>query len=489
MAFKWPWQKEKQIEERGINDIPDKVFIERENQPLIPNGRAYEYSIDDPRISGPISNLLYGYYAPQNFIELFYTLPEIFAPVHEIASRVADCNWQLRKIRKTGGDHNDEPIYNNEQFNRLFSQPNPLISFKQFIYQAVCYEILTGRQFFYFNRPDSLLLNPLEATVNWWNLPAHKVTAELKTDIDPYTATTIGDFVRQYREPISGKDKIFPPDKVATVFHPNLRHPRDINQSKSLLAGAEKAIRNLIPVYEARGFIYIKRGALGFLVSRKADETGTISLTTPEKERVRKDVLNTYGITAGKDPIGITDVPLEFIQTGMSISDLEPFAETEADAIVIYKCLRVPDHLVPRRDRSTFNNAAADMKSFYSDVIIPWAGKYAEIFTNALGLRDSRTYIYPDYSHVDVLQENKKEKAEVDKTTGIVYLQRFQYGVCTLNDWVTANGETKVNSPLYDKKIFEMTPDELEIIKNALNLKVNVATSENTTGESTGRPN
>lgn len=69
-------------------EVPEKVFIERE-------GENYFYSFEEP--NHHFYNLLDGFYSKQNFIELFYTLPEVFAPVHEIARRVADANWQLCK--------------------------------------------------------------------------------------------------------------------------------------------------------------------------------------------------------------------------------------------------------------------------------------------------------------------------------------------------------------------------------------------------------
>ena len=465
MAFKWPWQnKADEVTKQRSYDVPDKAFIEREAT------GHYEYSFDDPRIHGWIDNLLSGFYGAQNFIELFHCLPEVFAPVHEIASRVSDCNWQLRKIRKTGGEFNDQPIYDDAQFNRLFTQPNPLMSIKQFVYQAVCYEILTGKQFFYFNKPD-MLPDEFNSVVNWWNLQAQNVAVDMRKDIDPYTATTLSDFIIQYTQPVNGRNRVFQTSKVLPLCNMSLTHSTNVNQAKSILRGADKPIRNLIPVYEARGVIYIKRGALGFLVSKKGDAGSTLPLTQSEKKRLREDADKTYGLTGNKSTIGITDVPVEFVRTAMSIKELEPFEETLADAVAIYATLRVPRHLVPSKDTSTFANANSDMKSFYSDVIIPMAKRYAEAWTSYLKLEDQRRYIYADFSHVDVLQENKKEKADVDSVNGKTYREAWLSGACTLNDWIVARGDQKVTGPLYDKKLLELTPEELDQVKAVINLK------------------
>lgn len=421
----------------------------------------YEYSGDAPaKLSMTIDNLLYGANNRQNFINLFYSLPEIFAPVHEIASRVADAVWQLRAIRT------EEVKTDDSDFNRLFTQPNPLMSFKQFVYQAVCYEILTGQNLEYFNIPGSLP-KTYQNIMTWTNIPTQQVTVNKKSGADPYTATTIEDFVNYY-EATDGRR--FLPEQVLNITNHDLLTGNRIDGFVSQLIGAKLAIRNLIPVYEARGVIYIKRGALGFIVSRKSDESGLISLTPKEKDEAQQEFQNTYGLSANKHQVGVTSAPVDFIQTAMSIKELQPFDETLADALAIYAVLRVPRHLCPSKEQSTYANADADMKSFYGDTIIPIANKYAAAWTNKLKIPNR--YIYADFSKVAILQEDRKELQTVNQLQGNVYLQRFTSGVCSLNDWIKACKEEPVTGiPLYDKKLFEMDEAEIEQVNKILNLK------------------
>ncbi len=439
--------------------LPDKVFIERD-------GFYHEWSTQEPAsLHHNIYSILHGFYGSQNFIELFYSVPEIFAPVHEIAKRVSDATWQLRK------EWNDEVDYKDEDFNRLFTKPNPLVSHKDLVYQAVCYEILTGKQLFYFNQPDTLI-NEYKSILTWWNLPAHKVVVDLKKGVDPYSATSLNDFVNEYRLTLNGRDRHFPTNKVLPICHLSLDSGYDLNDCKPLLLGAEKAIRNLIPVYEARGVIYIKRGALGFLVGNKSDASGQIPLTKTEKEEVLNDFQGTYGVTSGKSPIGITRQPLQWVQTAMSIKELEPFEETLADAVAIYACLRVPRHLVPSKDQSTYANADADMKAFYTNVIIPWAKRYAENWTNYMGLSQFRRYIFPDYSHIEVLQENEKEKADVQKIVTDTKIQQFLNGACSLNEFIIAIDGTPGTDPIYSLKWLDMDDEQRDLVSNMLRMKM-----------------
>lgn len=453
--------KQKRDFNPGTDETNRPVFVQGPFGDQSPFPVNYEYSGDAPaRLSRTIDNLLYGPHNRQNFINLFYSLPEIFAPINEIASRVADAAWQLRR---TGSK--DDIITNDVDFNRLFSDPNPLMSHKQLVYQAVCYEILTGQCLQFASIPGSLPQTYQNVTT-WSNIPTQSCTVNKKTGVDPYSATSIEDFVNYYE---SGNRR-FEPKNVLSITNHDLISGNRIDGYVSQLLGAKLAIRNLLPVYEARGVIYIKRGALGFVVSRKQDDSGTISLTPKEKEETQNEFQNTYGLSANKNLVGVTSAPVDFIKTAMSIKELQPFDETQADALAIYACLRVPKHLCPTKEQSTYDNADADMKSFYGDTIIPLANKYADKWTTFFKIPNR--YIYADFSTVAILQEDRKEKVSVDQINGNVYLQRFTSGICSLNDWIIANGDIAViGNDLYEKKLFEMTPEQVIEVNKILNLK------------------
>ena len=109
------------------------------------------------------------------------------------------------------------------------------------------------------------------------------------------------------------------------------------------------------------------------------------------------------------------------------------------------------------------------------------AKKYAQGYTKFFNI--DRKYIHADFSHIDVLQENRKEKAEVDKILGGVWLERWNNGVCTLNDWIVSNDGEKGVGTVYEKKIFELSEIELSLVKNILNLRTNVTTPSENSGD------
>jgi phage portal protein BeeE len=403
------------------DNIPSKIFIEKKAE--------YEYTDMEPAARARLSALLDGYYSQANFLELFHCLPEIFAPIHEIASRVADAKWELRKVVT------DDVDYKDESFNRLFSKPNPFNNIQQLVYMSVAYYLLTGRQFWSINRP-TVLENKYQNILSWFSLPApHVYVKQKQTDI--YTCTKIDDVIEGYqlKDNVNGnKGRTFEPGQVIPFVNFSLQQLYDFNKNNSPLLGAEKAIKNLIPVYEARGTIYIKRGAMGFIVSRKSDDSGSVALSAGETDQLLKDYNKTYGVSNDKSNVGITGQPIDFVSIGMSIKDLMPFDETLSDAIAIYATLRVPRHLVPSKDQGTFSNVEVSMKAFYDDVIIPLATMFAESWTNGMGFDLQRKYIYPSYEHIDILQENKKLKAEVDKLNADTAILLYKEGMITKNE-------------------------------------------------------
>lgn len=450
-------------------EVPEKVFIEREFGPDIP---MYEYSEIEPsqfRGGYDIEDILYGAYGRQNFITLFYCLPEIFAPVNEIASRVAEATWQLCSTA------NDSVDYKNKAFNRLFEKPNPLMTMKQFVWQSVCYDILTGANFQYLNKP-STLPDELDSVLSWWNAPTHQVNIDKKKNVDIYSATSLDDFVSKITVSEAGNKRIMDIKNVIPFIKFDLQQGNQIDKFKSDLKGAEIAIKNLLPVYEARGVIYIKRGALGFLVSKKSDASGMVSLTSKEKEEAQLTYQQTYGLHRGKNQVGVTAAPLEYVSTSMSIQELQPFEETLADANVIYKTLRVPKHFVPSKDNSTFNNAESDTRAFYDDVILPYANKYAQGWNEKFKIPNR--YIKADFSHIAVLKSNKKDDATVNRTNGQTMLERWQNGVISLNEWIMSFDGEKGVGDIYEKKIFELSSEQVDLVKNIINLKSNATTQQ-----------
>nr|DAO86745.1 MAG TPA: portal protein [Caudoviricetes sp.] len=410
-----------------------------------------------------------------NFMTLFGTVPEVFWPIDYIAKRISEAHYDLKRVK------DDSVVWCNRlNVDRILSKPNPLMSWREVVYQHFVYKLVTGNAFLRAAMPDSMGADTLKCQwcSNYWELPADKVTVEPVTY--SYGIPIFG--IADKEELIKGYKLAVSPYTGLLIPHYQIWHDRDglpecLNgynylKAKSRLLSVMKPIANLIAVYEARNVIYVKRGGLGFIVATKADETGTVALDPDEKKELRKEIDGNYGIGEGKSPYGVTDIPINFVRTNLSISELQPFDETLEDAIKIASIYGIPAVLVPRKDQSTFSNQDTAEKSVYTSTIIPAAKRFCEELTLFLGLEQKGYYLDCDFSDVSCLQTGRKEAETVKDMILKRGLMAFNAGLCTLDDIRAQLHEDRRADtiPLFGKLKFEMTPEELEkintIVKN-----------------------
>ncbi len=322
--------------------------------------------------------------------------------------------------------------------------------------------------------PDA---NVFQWCSNFWELPAHRVYVRPK--LHSYGTPIFG--IADKDELLDGYTLDINEYSEKTIPSHQIWHDRDglptitsmsgFLKSDSRLLSVKKPIANLIAVYEARNVIYLKRGALGFIVAQKQDETGTIALEPREKEALQRAVDERYGVGAGKSPYAVTDVPVNFIRTNLSISELQPFDETLEDAIKIASVFGIPSVLVPRKDQATFSNQDTAEKSVYSSVIIPATKRFCEALTTFLGLERKGLYIDCDFSDVACLQTGLKEAEEVKKLVNDRCLSQFNSGLISINDWRAQIHEDAFKDEVFNKVKFDMTPEERARIDEVVNGK------------------
>lgn len=401
--------------------------------------------------------------ADRNCMEMFRTCAEVFFPIDYIARRVAGAKFVLRK------DSDDSVVWDNRDVNRILAHPNCLQTWREFVYMQMVYHLATGNAFVRaVGGKDSL--TRYKWSNHWWVLPSDCVSIIGKTTKMPiYGSAKEADLIDYYRLR-SGQDEI-------NIRPEEIHHQRDLYfefntklcdyeylKSSSRLTRAKDAVSNLLAVYSARNIIYVRRGALGFIVSQKKDDTGSVAMTKKEKQNLQDSYSQNYGLGKGQFPYAISDQPIQFIRTAMSISDMQPFDETLADAITIAGLYDIPSVLVPRKDQSTFSNQSVAEKSVYAGVIIPLCERFCDEFTHFAGLDKDGLYLSCDFSSVDCLQLGRKNEEQVKKIIDDRCRSQFISGIITLNDWRAQIGESRLDIPIFGKLKFEMTMDEIEFV-------------------------
>ena len=410
------------------------------------------------------------YFCGENYLQLFETVPEVFFPINFIASRIAGATFELKRVK------DDSIVFNRKEMNRFLDQPNCLMKFRELVYLHFVYKLATGNAFLRAAMGDGMNTDRRwRWCTNFWELPAEHIQIVPQTGVTPmFDIAEKNELIRNYRLEF-GFTKFYDIDPNE-IWHDRDGRPSFYNDSRfmmsrSRLSSQEKAISNIIAVYQARNLIYVKQGGLGFIVSKKSDATGTVALTEKEKKAIIEQHQGKYGVTGDKLPYGISDVPIDFVRTNLSISELQPFDETLQDAITIAGAFGIPSVLVPRKDQSTFSNQATAEKSVYCSEIIPMTKRFCQDLTSFLGLEEDGLYLDCCFKDVDCMQEGLKTAEEVKKLLNDRCKMQFLSGLITLNDWRAQICEEKKEIELFDKVIFEMTPEEVEIINGVFNTK------------------
>lgn len=407
--------------------------------------------------------------ADSNFMELFKTLPEVFWPIDYIAKRISEAHFDIKRTK------DDSIVWCNRiGADKMLKRPNPVMTWREIVYQHFVYKLATGNAFFRAAMGESITAEAakFQWCDNFWELPAQHVRVIPQTysyGIPIFGIADIEELIKGYQLDINEYSELTIPWYQIWHDRDGIPHYHDackFLKADSRLLSQRRTIANLIAVYEARNVIYLKRGALGFIVSQKSDASGTVALEPKEKRELQETVNARYGVGEGQLPYGITDVPISFVKTSLSISELQPFDETLEDAIKIASVFGIPAVLVPRKDQSTFSNQDTAEKSVYTSTIIPAAKRFCEALTTFLGLEQKGYYLDCDFSDVACLQVGLKEAEEVKKLVNERCRSQFDCGLISINDWRAQIHEDALEGDIYDKVKFEMTPDEIAKVES-----------------------
>ena len=418
-----------------------------------------------------IDSLVHPSVVDNNFLKMFETIPEVFWPIDFIAKRISEAHFDLKRVK------DDSIVWCNRiNADRILKQPNPVMTWREVVYQHFVYKLCTGNAFFRAAMADTIGpdVPKFQWCSNFWELPApyvHVIPQTYSYGIPVYGIAEIDELIKGYELKVKEYSGLLIP--THQIWHDRDGVPECLNGSqflkaKSRLMSVKKPIANLLAVYEARNVLYLKRGALGFIVAQRQDETGTIALEPDEKENLREEINGKYGVNEGQSPIAITDIPVSFVKTSSSLSEMMPFEETLEDAIKIASVFGIPAVLVPRKDQSTFSNQDTAEKSVYTSTIIPAAKRFCEAITQFLGLEQKGLYLDCDFSDVACLQIGLKEAEEVKKLVNERCLSQFNSGLISINDWRAQIHEDALDGEIFDKVKFEMTPEEIAKVDSVI---------------------
>lgn len=398
-----------------------------------------------------------------NAITLFEEISEVNFPIMAIVRRAVNGKFELKSTK------DDSVIYDNEKINKFLSKPNFYQTFNEFLIQALCYKLVTGKAYIYGGiASQELAKNRWKVCNSYVVLPSQDVRMVTFPNIPFFTAESISDVVNYYSFSSGGKSIEIEPYNLMHVRDVCLKSVSQSLEGDSRLNTVKYPVSNLIETYEARNAIYVKRGAIGVLISTMQDEAGSRPILESDKNELLNEFENSYGTGSKKHPVMISRFPVDFKRFNMSIRELQPFDEHLEDATQIAGVYNIPPAAIPRATEATFDNQDLCERAIYMNAVIPEAKSFVMALNEFLGLENSGQYLDVSFDHISVLQPNWKEKAETDKITTETSKENFLNGIITLNEWKASLGMDRVNEKIYDKYILSMNEEEINLINTII---------------------
>lgn len=346
-------------------------------------------------------------FSPDEAFSLAGSIAEIFYPIDMIADACSSLEYDVVDAKTL------LPVdFGSANFKKLFENPNPYSKFSDLVYQGIFNKFSDGNCYDYTKIPDSYRNPNFDNITNIWTLSPDVTKPELKKAIpNPWSVKEKNDLIESYKTFFFYKHSIDP----RYIKHNTLFEIERNGKGRSPLMAVEKNINNLLAVYSARLNVYEKNMNGGILSADTKGGSDVMAQVDPiEREKIMKDLKDRNGLTGNKNFVGISSIPLKFIKTIGTIKELEPFDETEVDAMAIASIFGLDSDLVPKRAPSKYSNKIDGERKLWQTVIKSVAIERGVELAQAYYLPDGLVF-YPNFQNVEILQEDKKTSYDADK--------------------------------------------------------------------------
>lgn len=237
--------------------------------------------------------------------------------------------------------------------------------------------------------------------------------------------------------------RIFTKDDLQHIkfFNPAYNSVVESHYGLSIIQVASQVIQVGNDKWDASANLFQNRGAVGMITDKSQRP-----MTQDEVEKVQSvwDRNNNGVKKFGK--ITVSNKDLGYISMAMSPSDLKLIESGVVNLRAICNVFGVDSSLLNDPDNKTYSNRTEAEKSLYTNAIIPLSDKLSEALTNFIcknHFPDKTVRMRQDFSTVEVLQENKKDKTEI-------LTKQVDSGIITPNEAREKLGDPKHSSPEAD---------------------------------------
>ncbi len=327
---------------------------------------------------------------------IYESIPEVSLVIDAKATMFA--NMVIKCIDQEG-EEVQHPVL------EMLQKPNPLQTQNEWLGQYMVKKSVYGNAFV--NKIQATTLSPVSTM---YVLPSEFMV--VKPTGKMFKQSDINEIIDYYCLKLNDKQDMYTPDEI---MHKNDIGTNNYLASESRLIALKMPISNIEGAYKTRNVLINEKGAIGILSNNNKDSDGGIPLNPEEKQRIQDDYQNMYGNNAGQNRILISNSNLQWQPMSSGVKDLMVFEEVEEDFNKIVDAFGLNLNIFSNSKGSTFENQKQGMKSVYENTIQPEADDLMQGLTDFLGLKDEGLMLKADYSHLPLMQEDEKAKADTLK--------------------------------------------------------------------------
>lgn len=395
----------------------------------------------------------------QNLFNCYHRNP-IFYAIVDIKAR-AKSNRKFEVVNRNTGKV--EPAHTLKEIPRriyeLLERPNPLQNRIEFLKQWAIFEQVCGNAFIYLNGPTGFTPN-IKNIKSLWNVWPQYMQYKLTGKY--FSAESITDIIKEWRFEYGTYKQEFQPGEIFLRNAPNTELLDGIIFGRATACSLEKPFTNIEMAYESRNVMMQNRGMRMVFTSDKGDASGKIALQDQEKEILQEEIKG-YGLLEGQKQFFFSRMPMKATPVDQDVTKLGLFEEIATDTMVCCHGFGVPEILLKvYLHGATFENQHMSVLRLYQDTIIPEAEDEDISLNMILGLQDTDWMVRSSFDHIPALQEAEQKKYAAYKDISTYMKELFFSGGVTHNQWLSM-----MDLPTYpdgDKRIWEFTPEQLEII-------------------------
>lgn len=332
--------------------------------------------------------------------EGFLNNNHVFSIINRIASNGADIPVL---IENTLSDGTVEIITEGDFYNFVHN-PNEDSTYKNFTYESLVYQLVTGNEFHY--GVKGIGSNHFSER---WNLAPQYITPKVQNLLTGPKAIS-------YKYNYSGKDYNLDVEEIMHLrkFNPNPGSENAI-MGLSPLSAAYRVLSASNEIVTADASLIKNKGAIGLLSSK-----GARPLQKHESDAVDKSLKSKIGGGENYGSIKVTSGDFDFIKFAMSPADLQILESGVVKLRDLCSVYNVKSRMFNDPSGASFNNAKQDNKDFYTNGVLPPLNNdiehFNKFFVPGWNERDNANYkVVVDTSSIESLQEDKKLEAEKDK--------------------------------------------------------------------------